>query len=107
MIESWIFKQNLESFLAMLAYIAGNPFEDWDFHAVVAGIKSTDCEKERWFEYEFNGPKRRITFRAADDLGSSLFLFRIDTTDDAKELIDLAFYICESNELAPRNFIGK
>ena len=99
MVGSWIFKQNLESFLEMLAWIAGHPFADWDYNAIVAGIEGTNGEKEQWFHYELDSSKRRLAFHIADDPGSSVYLFRISAPDDVVPLVELAYFVAEGNDL--------
>jgi hypothetical protein len=103
MVGSWILKQNLESFLEMLTYIAGYPFNDWDFDAIAHGINGTDGEHDRWFQYEFRGTKRSVSFFVADDPGSSVYLFRITVPDDAVETVDLAYFVAEGNDLKRHN----
>jgi hypothetical protein len=99
MIASWIFKQNLQPFLHMLAWIAGYDASDFDYNAVEHGIDGTDNEKENWFNYEFIGSKRRIVFKAADDPGSSVLHFRILAPHDANELVELAFIIASEADV--------
>src|SRR5690242_7122843 len=103
----WIFKRNLESFLEILAYVAGCPFEDWDYCAVVAGVEDTNDETNKWFDYQLTGSKRLVSFQVADDPGSSVLHFRIDVPEDAIEMIELAFYVAESNDLTRHSSYGK
>ena len=106
MVASWIFEQNLEAFLEMLAYIAGCKLNDWDFAAVVAGIPGTNDETGKWFAYEFVGNRRIVKFDIADDPGSSVLHFRVVVPEDAECLVDLAFFVASGNDVTPHNSVA-
>jgi hypothetical protein len=101
MVGSWVFQKNVETFIEMLAWIAGAPFEEWEYHCdkVTKGLEGTSDELDVWFDYELRGKKRSLTFQAADDPGSSVYHFRVNASSDAVELVELAFHIGAESEL--------
>jgi hypothetical protein len=107
MLRSWIFQENLESFLELLTWIAGCKFNEWDFNAVVAGIEGTNYDLDTWFKYEFEGTKRSVAFEVADDPGSSVYHFRFPAPSGAAELIELSLFAASSNNVRRHNSYGR
>ena len=106
MLQSWILEHNLESFLILLARIAGYDFGRWDYDAVVAGLNGTSDENGVWFDYEFQGNNRSVAFSAAQDRGASVLHFRIMVAEDAVELVQLAFAAASEFDMTPHNSIA-
>ena len=103
MVKSWIFQQNLEAFLEMLEWIAGERLERSDYNAIAEGIVGTNQELGNWFEFGFCGKKRSIVFKVGDDPGSAVSHFEVTIPVDAVELVEFAFLVASENDIKRHN----
>jgi hypothetical protein len=62
----WIWTENLRPLLEILGRALGCEFDDSDWAAFSAGVRGTDSEHGRWFEY----PIGRTTVRVALEPGA-------------------------------------
>jgi hypothetical protein len=75
---NWIYERNTRPLLEILAVEAGYGFDDDDWLAVQCGLKDTDVEAEKWFEYPLLG-RNRIIVSLARDPGAGAVFVRIDS----------------------------
>lgn len=106
-LENWIFAENLQPFVEVLAYLAGYTLydEEYDWVTIEYGIQDTDEDEGRWYIYAFAGP-RPLTLHLARNSGSDVVSVRV--TRDAPIPADLAaqlhllVLICQSYTLTRR-----
>lgn len=71
--STWIFKENLYPWLEYVALRCGYDFDDGDRAAFEYGIRSTDVEGDRWFDYSLSGNETCQIYVALDP-GSSVVI---------------------------------
>jgi hypothetical protein len=88
-VEDWIFAENLQPFVEVLAFLAGYPQYDdeYDWVAIEYGIKDTDADEDKWYTYPLAGT-RPLTLHVARELGSHVVSVRVSS--DAAIAADLA-----------------
>ena len=49
-VQGWIFEENLQPFVELLAFLAGYRLydEEYDWVAIEYGVKDTDVDEEKW-----------------------------------------------------------
>jgi hypothetical protein len=65
-VEGWIWNENVQPFLALLARYAGYDFDDTDWQAVELGLEATDDEHLRWYSYPLVGSDHRVEVHLAN-----------------------------------------
>ena len=86
MLTAWIFEENLRPFLTALAWAFTVKFDADDWLAISHGVKETDADHERWFEYEFSGKGGTVMFGVARDVGSCVLSVRVHHQENADKL---------------------
>ena len=98
-----IFEDDLMSYMDIFSHVAAYRFDELDEYAVRAGIRGTDSEEEKWFEYPMIGEKCRLHMRLAyTDSGSCVLACQLEGDEsvleqirhitDALELLSDRFY---------------
>jgi len=85
---------NLEPFLTALGWIVGYTVDDSDVEAVSNGVRDTDAEGGRWYEYEFNGRDRAAFALAFDEAGSGVVRFRVELPEELAPQVRLFADFC-------------
>lgn len=66
-VEGWIWHENVQPFLALLARYAGYDFDDTDWQVVELGLEATDDEhRDRWYSYPLVGSDHRVEVHLAN-----------------------------------------
>ncbi len=94
MIEVSLFDDNLRPFLTAVGWLVGHRFDEGDWAATSQGIRGTDAEAGRWFEYEFNEGRRAGFSVAYDEDGTSVVRFRADLPAEFEARIRLLGDFC-------------
>ena len=81
--SGWIFGENLQPFVELLAFLAGYTLydEEYEWVAIEYGIQDTDRAAGKWTSYEFAGT-HSLTLHLARNIGSNVVSFRV-TSDTA------------------------
>ena len=95
MISSWIYEENLKPLLETVSLFVDYNFDGRDWLAINNGIRETDEEKDRWYEYQLIG-KRRIEVKIANDPGSSVVMIQLQSEPDIEEKIQIAAFIFQN-----------
>lgn len=67
-INTWILQDNLYLFLERVSTLIGYGFEDLDWDANRFGVRDTDSNQDRWYEYILEGqPPVELAFAGAED----------------------------------------
>jgi hypothetical protein len=103
MIETWVFRENLDAFLRLDAKIAEYDYSLDDRAAFDVAIVSTDSENDNWLTYEFSTPSCCIPFSCAIDPGTSVVHFRIDGPSHVTPQIQLAVIACTEFNIVYRH----
>ena len=85
---------NLEPFLTALGWIVGYAVDDSDLEAVSNGLRDTDSEEGRWYEYEFHGRHRADFALALDEAGSGVVRFRVELPEELAPQVRLFADFC-------------
>ena len=97
----WIFDKNLQSFVEVLAFLAGYALydEDYDWVAIEYGVKATDEDANKWYTYAFAGT-RPLEFDLACNVGSSVVSVRVRSDSgipaDLAAQLNLLVLLCQS-----------
>jgi hypothetical protein len=87
--NNWFFDDNLAPFLHFVAGRAKYDLLPEEEQAIKLGVRETDQERQRWYDYEFAGEKLvRLSF--AIDPGTSVLFWRCDCPVEMKEAIEIA-----------------
>lgn len=92
MTSSWIFEDNLLPFLTALGWIVDYDFDDNDWTAVYFGVRDTDCETKRWYDYDFSGASV-ASIKFARDPGSSVIFVEVEIAEAHRAQAKLALDI--------------
>ncbi|MFH9090574.1 hypothetical protein ACH4LD_40620 [Streptomyces sp. NPDC017676] len=87
-VEGWIWNENVQPFLALLARYAGYDFDDADWQAVELGLEATDDEHpDRWYSYPLVGSDHRLEVQLAQAVGGSEVSVRVAGTSGPELLL--------------------
>lgn len=87
-VEGWIWSENVQPFLALMARYVGYSFDDSDWQAVELGLEATDDEHpDRWYSYPLVGSDHRIDVHLAKAVDGNEVTVRVTGTSDAEVLI--------------------
>ena len=104
-VEGWIFAENLQPFVELLAFLAGYKLydEEYDWVAIEYGVKDTDVDEEKWCTYTFAGT-HPLTLHVAQDEGSHVVHIRVTSdaaiTEDLAAQLDLLVMVCQDYTIA-------
>ena len=93
--EDWIFAENLQPFVELLDFLAGNTLYDdeYDWVAIEDSIKDTDADAGKWY-----------TYTLARNLGSNVVSVRVSSdaaiTAELAAQLNLLVTICQSYTIA-------
>ena len=102
--NDWFFRDNLAPFLRFAAGRAKYDLLPEEVQAVELGIRETDQERDRWYDYQLAGANTvRLSF--AIDLGSSVVFWRAECPAEMRDAIEVAanlmqeyLFVAERNE---------
>lgn len=94
MVEVSFFDDNLTPFMTALGWLVGYRFDDDDQAAISHGLRESDAEAGRWYEYEFNGSQRAVFSLALDDSGGSIVLLRVALPEVLEPQVKLLSEFC-------------
>jgi len=85
-VEQWIWADDLPLFLDAAFAFVGHPFDASDWKAVEQGIRGTNAEQNKWFEYE---PKteQSLHLSVAQDNDSSVVFVKAKATPEVETKI--------------------
>lgn len=92
MVVDWIYRDNLRPFLTALGWVVGYNFDEVDWEAICHGLRETNAEADRWFEYELSGNYRAAFSLALDD--GSVVMARIGVPSELESQIRLLREFC-------------
>jgi hypothetical protein len=93
-----ILEENLRAMCEHASFLVGYEFDDLDWDAVTVGLRGTDVEAQRWFEYPLCG-RQQVTLRVALDPGSSVVFVGTDAEDDLRARLESATDLMAEYEL--------
>jgi len=76
--QGWVHEQSLKAFLECIALFLRHNFDDDDWAAIQHGLKDTNTEKGRWFDYEFGGDQKAVLKLGRDDPGTGVVMIDVD-----------------------------
>ncbi|MGW7545908.1 hypothetical protein ACWGKQ_33095 [Streptomyces sp. NPDC054770] len=86
--EGWIWNENVQLFLALLARYAGYDFDGTDWQAVELGLEATDDEHlECWYSYPLVGSDHHLEVRLAKAVGGDEVSVRVEGTSNPELLL--------------------
>jgi hypothetical protein len=88
-VEAWIWHENLRPMFEFASQLVGYEFDDLDWDAVALGLRQTDYEARRWFEYPLSG-RPSLTLEAALDTGTSVAWIRAPTEGEMGLRLEVA-----------------
>jgi hypothetical protein len=98
--NDWFFRDNLAPFLRFVAGRAKYDLLPEEVQAIQLGIRETNQERDRWYDYEFAGANTvRLSF--AIDPGSSVVFWRAECPADVRVAIEVA-----ANLMQEYQFVG-
>ncbi len=88
-VGGWLFDDNLGPFVNFLADLAGYDLLRDELTAITAGVRETDAEAGRWYEYCLGG-KATVTCALARDPGTCVLHYRVDCPNNLVEQVEVA-----------------
>lgn len=88
-LEAWIREENLRPMFEFAPQLVGYQFDDLDWDAVASGVRETNYEEQRWFEYALSG-RQSLTLGAALDSGTRVAWIRAATEGEMKLRLNVA-----------------
>lgn len=92
---SWIIEDNLKPFVETLSGFVGYSFDEWDWDAIYYGVRDTNEEVDRWYQYELIGDRKMKLWLARAD-GSFPIFVRVEADKDLEEKAAIAAGIMQS-----------
>ncbi|WP_328847635.1 hypothetical protein [Streptomyces sp. NBC_00258] len=87
-VESWIWNENVQPFLALLARYAGCDFDGTDWQAVELGLEATDDgHPVRWYSYPLVGSDHHIEVHLAKAVSGDEVSVRVAGTSNPELLL--------------------
>jgi hypothetical protein len=96
--NDWFFRDNLAPFLRFVAIRAKYDLLPEEIQAIQLGVRETDQERERWYDYEFTGD-RMIRLSFATDPGSSVVFWRAECPAEMRDAIEVAARLMQEYQL--------
>ena len=84
----WVFEDNLRPFLTVLGWVAGYALDADDWEAIATGVRETDAEAGRWYDYEFAG-RHRAAFSLSRDPGTCVVHVRVRVPEELEPQVRL------------------
>ncbi len=86
--EGWIWNENVQPLLALLARYAGYDFDDTDWQTVELGLEATDDEHpDRWYSYPLVGSDHHVEVHLAHAVGGDEISVRVAGTCNPELLL--------------------
>ncbi|MEU5485728.1 hypothetical protein [Streptomyces mirabilis] len=87
-VEGWIWNENVQPFLALLARYAGYDFDGIDWQAVELGLEATDdAHLDRWYSYPLVGSDHHLEVHLAKAVGGDEVSVRVAGTSNPELLL--------------------
>lgn len=87
-VEGWIWNENVQPFMALLARYAGYDFDGSDWQAVELGLEATDDEHpDRWYSYPLVGSDHHFEVHLAQAVGGNEVSVRVAGTSNSELLL--------------------
>ncbi|WP_256097945.1 hypothetical protein [Streptomyces sp. MnatMP-M17] len=87
-VGGWIWNENVQPFLFLLAHYVGYDFDGTDWQAVELGLEATDDEHlDRWYSYPFVGLNHHVDVHLAKAVGGDEVSVRVTGTSDPELLL--------------------
>lgn len=94
LIHGWIDEQNLKPFAQCLGWFVQYQMDESDWIALEFGLRQTDSEQDRWFDYSFVG-SQQLKFWLACDPNSAVILVHVEAPEVVKPKIEAAILIMQ------------
>jgi hypothetical protein len=96
--NDWFFRDNLSPFLRFVAGRARCELLQEEVQAIEQGVRETDQEQDRWYDYAFDGDTPvRLSF--AIDPGSSVVFWRAECAVEMRDAIEAAAALMQDYQL--------
>ncbi|MCG7204458.1 hypothetical protein [Streptomyces arenae] len=87
-IEGWIWSENVQPFLALLARYANYDFDGTDWQVIELGLEATDDEHtDRWYSYPLVGSDHHLEVHLAKAAGGDEVSVRVAGTSNPELLL--------------------
>lgn len=90
--KDWVHEQDLVPFLELLSQFCGYELSQADEDAIFHGIKETEYEDNKWFDYSFAGNVQAV-FRLSKDVGTTVIFFEINASPEVETKMGVALYV--------------
>ncbi|MFD7064810.1 hypothetical protein [Streptomyces sp. NPDC059906] len=87
-LEGWIWSENVQPFLALLARYANYDFDGTDWQVVELGLETTDDQHpDRWYSYPLVGSDHHLEVHLAKAVGGDEVSVRVAGTSNPELLL--------------------
>ncbi|MDN3028363.1 hypothetical protein [Streptomyces sp. S.PB5] len=87
-VEGWIWDENVQPFMALLARYVSYDFDGTDWQVVELGLEATDDEHpDRWYSYPLVGSSHHLDVHLAKAVGGHEVSVRVVGTTDPELLL--------------------
>jgi hypothetical protein len=95
MVANWIYDENLSVFVETLGYIVGSQFDPVELALIEEGVRESDGDADRWYEYRILGHVCACHMRLALDPGSCVIQVRLDLPELQAAQALVALFMCQ------------
>lgn len=92
MIANWICEENLKPLLEVVSTFIGYSFDDSDWTAISEGIKNTNVEQDRWYDYALIADQT-VKVKIAEDVDAGLIFVQLESEKDIEAKAEVAIGI--------------
>ena len=85
--------------LDLLASLVEYELDADDTNAITVGVRDTDCDADRWFDYEFAG-REKLTVWIADDTGTNVRMLRVESPSDCSDKVSTIIDVAQRYRLS-------
>jgi hypothetical protein len=96
--NNWFLRDNLAPFVRFVAGRATYDLLPEEMQAIEVGVRETDQERERWYDYELTGD-RSVRLSFAIDPGSSVVFWRAECPAEIRDAIEVAAGLMQEYQL--------
>ena|SRR6266481_4947306 len=103
-VGNWIWLQNLQPFVEVLAWLSGYELSDGEWDAIRFGVEESDSDANppRWYNYVYHGA-HKVTFDIGHDKGTNVVQVRLDLPDAIAAKVEIALDLMNQYTLGKGN----
>jgi hypothetical protein len=101
MIKNWIYEPNLRAFVELIKDLLEYDLDDDERNAIISGVRDSDAEEDRWYDYPFQG-RQTATVSFGRDVNTEIVQIRVNAEQAVLDKVEVLVMVCQSSTLEYR-----